>query len=724
MQACIICNSDSDEKGISINSSKSIYEILEYYKFIKKKNIIFFNGELEFFLLGKEFIFSNTMEDFLHYYKSEDKIVDYINHLKSYDLIILTAHGKQGEDGVLEKILEDNNIKYIGPSYFTAMSTFGKLSTLQLMWEKNICNKWLSEIFTTEERLKNLLLKYKELCIKPNNGGSSIGVSIINNLEDGIKAINDLQERFYEPLIEEVHEGVEFSITIIGEEVYEPIEIVNNGIFTYEKKYFPTEKILYNYPAKFPEKIIKLIKEKAYEIYKLFKCEYFLRIDGFFLKNSEVIFTDLNSIPGFQLNGLFFKYKNHFEVMGKILNIFFQKNNRKKIPLMNNNQISINKKNVFLIFGGDSSEKNVSVISGTNILFNLYKTNLYHIHIFLLYKNKFYNLSYKEAFQNSMKDFMPIINNNNNNNMFSFEAFIELVKKNNGKVFMGLHGGIGEDGTLQKIFEENHVPYTGSNSIISKLSMSKYKTIEYIKNNVTDKKILKHLYFNKTKIIYDFKKISIEDMKTFWEKINPHHQLIFIKPNDDGCSVGAMILNNLEELIGYWEEVKKGSSNYKNHPLSLNSKDYLLCEYIEVDKIFIGKNNQINPHIKTGWIEGTVGFLNNKIFTPSVSLANNGLLTMEEKFLHGTGINLTPIPNIIMEEYNNLIIQKVIKHIIKKIKINTYCRVDFFYNVKNEVVNIIEINTLPALTSATVLFQQGAYSKITPVNLIKKILDF
>lgn len=737
MKVSIICNSDSDEKGISINSGKSIYEILEYYKFIKEVNILFINSNLDFFILKKEFIFSNTMEDFLHYYNKEHKVNNIVDYLKSQHIIILATHGQYGEDGILQKFLEDNNINYIGPSYFTASNTFNKLKTLETLWKNNISNRWTSEIFSNYERANELLNKHQQLCIKPNNGGSSIGVSIINNMEDFKIAINELNKKNYEILIEEVHNGVEFSVTIIGNKIYEPIEIVNSGIFTYEKKYFPTEKILYNYPAKFPNHIIEKIKKKSQEILNLFKCEYFLRVDGFYLNNKEIIFTDLNTIPGFQLNGLFFKYKNHFEVLHNILNIFFQKTNKnlckklltykKKFLLANKNFILNEKQNVFLIFGGDSSEQNVSIISGTNVLFNLYKSNKYNIYTFLLYKNIFYYLSYNEAFQNSIKDFIYIIKNHKNKDIFPQEDFVKLVKKYKGKIFIGLHGGIGEDGTLQELFEANHIKYTGSNSRISKLSMNKFNTIEYIKNNITNKNILKHIYFNKIKIIYDFKNTSLDKLKTIWNQliyeINHNNSIkIFIKPNDDGCSVGAMILNNFQELVEYLQEIQNGNNNYKNYPLSLNSRDYLLCEYINMDKIHVNNYN-IQYKMETGWIEGTIGFLKNRIFPPSVSISNDGLLTMEEKFLHGTGINLTPIPEAIMTNNNNIIIKKVIKHILKKIGFNSYCRVDFFYNIKSEKVNIIEVNSLPALTPATVLFQQAAYLNIKPSKLINTILN-
>jgi D-alanine--D-alanine ligase len=728
MKISIIFNINSDEKGVSINSAKSIYEILEYYKFVKEINILFFNHNFEFFLLDKKFMFSNTIEDFLYLYNEKDKIINYIDFLKDYDLVFLTTHGRLGEDGYIQKIFEENNIKYVGPSSFTAKSTFNKLQALEKIWENAICQSWLGELFLPDDsfsKIEKLLKDYKKLCIKPNNGGSSIGVFIVSNIEEAKNAIEFLKKNNYQPLIESYHTGIEFSITSIGNKVYDPIGIIKEGIFCYDKKYFPSNKVVYESPIDLPIKVINEIKCKAYDILDLFKSEYFLRIDGFYnTKTNSLIFTDFNSIPGFQNNGLFFKNKNHFQVMNDIFNIFVKKYKLRSLYSLKKNLFYLKdgRPNIFLIFGGDSSEQNVSILSGNNILFNLTKMDKYNIYNVLLFKNKFWFLSYEESFQTSINDFTQILKKNRS---YSLYEFVNLIKKHKSKVFIGLHGGIGENGELQKTFEKNNISYTGSNSKISELCMNKNNTIKYLEEKIIDNQVLQHMYFNKYIFIKNFKKNSIEELKTIWIELmkDKKSNKVFIKPNDDGCSVGAMILESVEEFLNYWRNLNANNNIYKNIYLSQNSKDYLLCEYIDVDEIYINNsNNKIVYNKKSGWIEATIVYLDGKILKSSMTLSKNGFLTMEEKFLYGSGVNFTPIPSLIMEDYHNKIIEKVIGKVIEVIGITTYCRIDFFYNVIREQVNIIEVNTLPALTPSTVFFQQGAYFNKTPMNVINKIL--
>lgn len=701
MKICIICSGVSDEKGISINSTKSIYEILEYYKnYIDQINILLMTEELKFFLLKKEFLFANTIEDFLYLCEQKDIIYNYVEYLKRFDVVFLTTHGTYGEDGSLQKVLEENNINYIGPSYLCASKTFYKSTALEFIWNNDICKPWTSEIYTNHEQVTKLINQHKRLCIKPNDGGSSIGVSICNSYEEALQSIEDLKKQNYIPLLEEVHEGKEFSITVIKGHVYEPTEIINEGIFTYEKKYFPSNEVSYRYPAKFPLKILEKIKEDTKKIYNLFQCKDCMRLDGFYLNNKELIYTDLNTIPGFQLNGLFFKNKSHFELLGRILNLPSQNNHSKK-----------ERKKIFLIFGGDSSEQNISIISGGNVLFNLSKDSNYDIQPFLLKQNKMWPVNYEESFQNSIKDFAYILKKKT---PLSLNEFVNKCKEDKAIVFMGLHGGIGENGSLQKIFEHNNIPYTGSNSQISKLCMNKYKTNRFIEKHLSHHP---NVYIIKQILIKNLHLLTILEIKDIW----PQWRKVFIKPNDDGCSVGAILLSSIDEFIKYHHAVVNKVKNFADIMMSLKSKDYLLSEYIEVDKVR-AIQNIITYLPQTYWIEGTVGVVGNTIMSPSLCITENNLLTMEEKFLHGVGTNLTPIPDKIMINKHNKIIQKVIKLLIKHIKLNTYCRVDFFYNIKMKKVAIIEINTLPALTPATVLFQQAIYKGLTPRLFIEKIL--
>jgi D-alanine--D-alanine ligase len=662
--------------------------------------MVYMDENKNFFILKKEFIFSNTVEDFIHIYNDRNKIADSICYFKTFDRIFLATHGNFGEDGQLQKILEENSINHIGHSSKTSEMTFLKLTTLEILWKYNICKKWTSEIYENRNQLKSLLEKNKRLCVKPNNGGSSIGVKICSTLEECENHIQELKLRNYEPLLEEVHEGVEFSICLINGKALEPTEIIHNGIFTYEKKYFPNEEVVYKNPASFSSIVNKQIQEDSKKIYEIFQCKSFLRVDGFYnKKNNSIIYTDLNTIPGFQINGLFFKNQNHFNLIEEIW----------QLPKRNKNKKS---KNIFVIFGGDSSEKNVSILSGNNAIFNLNKFSEYNVIGAILYKNKFYILEYEKCFQTSILDFKFILSSKKGLNI---KDFIQQVKNLNGVIFNGLHGGIGENGTLQKHFQKANVKYTGSDEKISKLAMNKYKTRLFL-CSLKNKFIEKHLYIPEEYFIKNFKDYDFKKFQSFFSKP------FCIKPNDDGCSVGVNIIRSFPQLINYQKAVKNKQSEFENLPLSLQSKDYLLQEYIETDEIKSEKSRVIKIE-KTGWFEGTISTLGKKVLIPSVSISNNNFLTMKEKFLQGVGTNLTPIPFAVADNNDIKIIRKLIKKIvINNLKIDTYCRVDYFYNVNTKKMIILEINTLPALTPSTVLFSQAIYYNLTPKLLFQKIL--
>ena len=115
--------------------------------------------------------------------------------------------------------------------------------------------------------------------------------------------------------------------------------------------------------------------------------------------------------------------------------------------------------------------------------------------------------------------------------------------------------------------------------------------------------------------------------------------------------------------------------------------------------------------------------MNNFIFFPSITVCKRDFLTAEEKFQEGTGINLTPPPQFLINNFQIERIKNIIKKIIGLINLRGYSRIDFFFNRFTNEFILIEINTLPALTFATVLFQQAIYDNIEPETLLEKIIE-
>lgn len=125
--------------------------------------------------------------------------------------------------------------------------------------------------------------------------------------------------------------------------------------------------------------------------------------------------------------------------------------------------------------------------------------------------------------------------------------------------------------------------------------------------------------------------------------------------------------------------------------------------------------------------EGNLVF---EVFEPSEALATDAILSLEEKFLAGQGQNITPARFGKSEEDYRAIAHQVKKDLMKAAQlaqVEGYCRIDAFVRIydNNRVETVvIEINSLPGMTPATVIFHQAAINRYKPFDLIDKILQF
>ncbi|MDR2778643.1 MAG: hypothetical protein LBB13_04085, partial [Rickettsiales bacterium] len=111
--------------------------------------------------------------------------------------------------------------------------------------------------------------------------------------------------------------------------------------------------------------------------------------------------------------------------------------------------------------------------------------------------------------------------------------------------------------------------------------------------------------------------------------------------------------------------------------------------------------------------------------SPSITVAENKILTIEEKFQGGTGINITPPPTEIIDIKFSEIIKAKVEKAAEILGIENYARLDIFVNSRTQKILLIEANTLPALTPSTVIFHQALeeYKPLTPENFLEKIIE-
>ncbi|NPA33762.1 MAG: D-alanine--D-alanine ligase, partial [Chlorobi bacterium] len=294
-------------------------------------------------------------------------------------------------------------------------------------------------------------------------------------------------------------------------------------------------------------------------------------------------------------------------------------------------------------------------------------------------------------------------------------------------VFIALHGRPGEDGTVQEILEKIGIPYNGSGIESSKITIDKHLTNQILRQHGFS--VQKQMVIKK----HDWQK----DKDKVIKHIESEFSYPFIaKPVDEGCSSAVIVIKNRNQLEAYAEttfrdqdELDKEHAKVLNIPMNalFPAKDYFLIEDL-VRKPEGGKLFEITVGLTTETDEKT-GNVVHRVFVPSLVPTKGEILTLEEKFLAGEGQNITPAVFVDDIEENRRIIkiiQKEIERLAKVLDIHGYASVDAFLRLhpdnKPEVV-IIEINSLPGMTPATVIFHQAAEEGMTPIQFIEHIIE-
>ncbi len=227
------------------------------------------------------------------------------------DLAFVVMHGKNGEDGVIQAMLEARGVPYTGSGIKANAVGMDKNTSKLLFLSSGLS---VPQWFPVRERyyedydyLKALRGELgKKIVIKPNDQGSSVGVTIIEdgNMDDIAKAVKHAAQYSDLVLAEKFIEGREITVGVIGGEVLPVVEIITNeGFYDYEHKY-QKGHTSYQCPADIPEDIAEFAQNMALTAYYAVGCEGFARVD-FRLNEDGVPFViEINTIPGFTATSL------------------------------------------------------------------------------------------------------------------------------------------------------------------------------------------------------------------------------------------------------------------------------------------------------------------------------------------------------------------------------------------------------------------------------------
>lgn len=287
----ILSGGDSSEYDISVKSALAVQEALKesyltYIIIIKGQNWYWEDPSKRIYGIDK-----NTFT-----LKLENEIIQ-------FDAAFIAIHGTPGEDGILQGYFEMMKIPYSSCNTYSSAISFNKNACKSVLREYSIPMAKSIIITDSDEAGPEALAKELGLpmFVKPNQSGSSFGVTKVNNIEDIIPAITEASKESKEVMLESLMSGTELACGLLKTSertIILPLtEIVSkNEFFDYEAKYTPgmAEEIS---PARISDVLTEKVQSLSSQIYDILGCRGLVRVD-FIIVNDRPMFLEINTIPG------------------------------------------------------------------------------------------------------------------------------------------------------------------------------------------------------------------------------------------------------------------------------------------------------------------------------------------------------------------------------------------------------------------------------------------
>ncbi|MBC8470077.1 MAG: D-alanine--D-alanine ligase [Planctomycetes bacterium] len=225
----------------------------------------------------------------------------------SIDVFFPALHGKFGEDGRLQQILQDKSLVYTGSGPAESKLAFDKMASKELFAQAGVATPAAIE-FNADSDINRLEIQLKYLAdgyvVKPIREGSSVGVRIVTDVQEVIIAAEQTLKEFGDCMIEQFIPGKEITVGILEKQTLPIIEIRSKtGFYDYQAKYID-EQTEYLFDTITQPALIAQIEQDAMDCFGALGCRQFARVD-FILSDEPIAYAlEVNTIPGFTTHSL------------------------------------------------------------------------------------------------------------------------------------------------------------------------------------------------------------------------------------------------------------------------------------------------------------------------------------------------------------------------------------------------------------------------------------
>ena len=670
------------EREVSFNSGRTACDHLDTtrYDIIP----IFETSAGNLYMLPWHFLHRGKISDFITRLPAEATRISWDDLRNRIDFCFIAVHGRYAEDGTLQGLLEVLGIAYLGAKVLGSALGMDKAMQRNVLKQHGIALPKgfvvaAHEVFNGEHNLCYPCI------VKPAHEGSSLGIALAESDAQLLLAIERAATcnptRRQAVLIEEQVQGMEFTCIMLQEgdtgkwwslPITEIITEEGSSFYDYEQKYMPGRATQIT-PARLSEQAAQKVVAICIRVSNALGFETLSRIDGFVTPGGDVIIIDPNSLSGMGPASFVFHQAaeanlNHTQFIDYVITSSLKQNN---VPVLQDEKLIgesvVNKLRVAVLLGGEGHEKEISLESGRNVVYKLSPHKYEVLPLFVDDNMQLYKMNLRLLMQNSTSEIATQLDADARVQWSELTDLCDFV-------FIALHGGKGENGSVQGTLEMLGLPYNGSGVLASGLCMNKYEANKFLAGEGFV--VPKALLVNKDKP---------------YEIILPYP--LIVKPHDDGCSTFVSKVTTKDELEAALATLWKSEKTIA-----------LVEECIEGVELTVGVTGNEKP----------------QALPPSQPAVSAGILSIEEKFLPGAGENITPanLPQEVLD-----LVMRTMEKVYVSLGLRGYARIDCFYIPETNEVIVLEINTLPGLTPATCLFAQAAEIGMRPMEFIDQLVQ-
>ena len=307
MKVLLLAGGDSSERTVSLESGRAVYEALNRLG----HKVYAIDPSSGRSLLGSDGSFIEIKADTTAKQTSiqSSKSWSLSNALASpgftdIDVVFISLHGGSGENGKIQCLLDLAGKKYTGSNMAASAIAMDKAVSKRLCASENIPTPEWALYRTRGRKIDDRLVD--EIChrfdypiiVKPNDGGSTIGLSKVDNEEQLLPALQKGVKESSDILVEKFVKGREITAAILDNKSLPLVEIVpENDLYDFEAKY-TKGKSDYIVPAEISEEIATAIQEAALRIYNTIGASGLIRVDFILDEHGTFHFLELNTLPG------------------------------------------------------------------------------------------------------------------------------------------------------------------------------------------------------------------------------------------------------------------------------------------------------------------------------------------------------------------------------------------------------------------------------------------